>query len=62
MTGYQNIIVRGLGTSSVLLPCAILLGYAAVFCAVAIWLFIQAWVNHQYFCSAKGLSFFRLQM
>ncbi|HEY3342824.1 MAG TPA: ABC transporter permease, partial [Anaerolineae bacterium] len=31
MTGYQNIIVRGLGPSSVLLPCAILLGYAVVF-------------------------------
>ena len=39
MTGYQNIIVRGLGASSVLLPCAILLGYAAVFFTLAIWRF-----------------------
>ena len=39
MDGFQNIIVRGQGLSSVLLPVGILLAYAAVFFAVAIWRF-----------------------
>ena len=39
MTGYQNIIVRGLGVGSVLLPCAIQLGYAGLFFMLAVWRF-----------------------
>jgi len=39
MDGFQNIVVRGQGLSSVLLPVGILLAYAAVFFAVAIWQF-----------------------
>lgn len=37
MDGFQNIILRGLGLSSVLLPAAILLGFAVVFFALAVW-------------------------
>jgi ABC-2 type transport system permease protein len=39
MDGFQNIIVRGLGFSSVLLPAGLLLGYTLVFFALAIWRF-----------------------
>jgi ABC-2 type transport system permease protein len=37
--GFENIVVRGLGFGSVLLPAAILLGFAVVFFAVAVWRF-----------------------
>jgi ABC-2 type transport system permease protein len=37
MDGFQNIILRGLGFSSVLLPGAILLGYSLLFFALAVW-------------------------
>jgi ABC-2 type transport system permease protein len=37
--GFENIVVRGLGFDSVLLPAAIVLGFAVVFFAVAIWRF-----------------------
>lgn len=37
--GFQNIIVRGLGLESVLLPVAIVLAYAAAFFGVAVWRF-----------------------
>lgn len=39
MTGFQNILIRGLGLSSVLLPVAVLLGYAAGFFALGVWRF-----------------------
>ncbi len=39
MDGFQNIIVRGLGFSSVLLPAGLLLGYSLIFFALAIWRF-----------------------
>ncbi len=39
MDGLQNLVVRGLGTGSVLLPAGILLGYAAAFFALAVWRF-----------------------
>lgn len=37
--GFENIVVRGLGFSSVLLPAAILLAYGAVFFVIAVWRF-----------------------
>jgi len=37
--GFENIVVRGLGLESVLLPAAIILGFAAMFFAVAVWRF-----------------------
>jgi ABC-2 type transport system permease protein len=37
--GFENIVVRGLGLDSVLLPAAIVLGFAIVFFAVAVWRF-----------------------
>ena len=37
--GFENIVVRGLGIDSVLLPAAILLAFAAAFCAIAVWRF-----------------------
>jgi ABC-2 type transport system permease protein len=37
--GFENIIVRGLGFDSVLLPAGILLAYAIVFFAIAVWRF-----------------------
>jgi ABC-2 type transport system permease protein len=37
--GFENIVVRGLGFDSVLLPATILLGFAVAFFAVAIWRF-----------------------
>ena len=39
MDGLKNIIVRGLGLESVLLPASILLAYAIVFFALAVWRF-----------------------
>ena len=39
MTGLQNLLIRGLAFDSVLLPCAVLLAYAAVFFGVAVWRF-----------------------
>ena len=39
MDGFQNIIIRGLGLRSVLLPTAVLLAYAAGFFALAVWRF-----------------------
>ena len=39
MDGFQNIILRGLGFSSVLLPAIIILGYAALFFGLAVWRF-----------------------
>lgn len=39
MTGLQNLLIRGLALSSVLLPCAILLAYAAGFFGLAVWRF-----------------------
>ncbi len=42
MDGFQNIVIRGLGFSSVLVPSAILVGYALVFFALAVWRFWSA--------------------
>ena len=39
MTGLQNILIRGLGLSSTLLPAGILLLYASGFFALAVWRF-----------------------
>jgi ABC-2 type transport system permease protein len=39
MDGFENIVVRGLGMQSVLLPVAIMLGYAVLFFALAVWRF-----------------------
>ena len=39
MNGLQNILIRGLGSSSAWLPGAILLTYAAAFFLVAVWCF-----------------------
>jgi hypothetical protein len=39
MDGFKNIIARGLGFSSVLLPTAALFGYALLFFALALWRF-----------------------
>jgi ABC-2 type transport system permease protein len=39
MTGYQNILMRGLGLESAWMPTGILLAYAFVFFALAIWRF-----------------------
>jgi ABC-2 type transport system permease protein len=37
MDGFKNVIIRGLGLNSVLLPSAALLGYAILFFALAVW-------------------------
>ncbi len=37
MDGFENILVRGLGLNSVLLPAAALGGYAVLFFALAVW-------------------------
>jgi ABC-2 type transport system permease protein len=42
MDGFQNIVARGLGFSSVLVPSAILVGYALLFFALAVWRFWSA--------------------
>jgi ABC-2 type transport system permease protein len=39
MDGFQNIILRGLDFSSVLLPAGILLAYALAFFGLALWRF-----------------------
>lgn len=39
MTGFQNIIVRGLGLGSILLPVGLLLAYAGGFFGLAVWRF-----------------------
>ena len=39
MNGFQNIVIRGLGFSSVLLPALILMGYALAFFGLAVWRF-----------------------
>jgi ABC-2 type transport system permease protein len=39
MDGFENIVVRGLGLESVLLPVAIMLGYAVLLFALAVWRF-----------------------
>ncbi len=39
MDGFQNIILRGLGFSSILLPAAIIMIYAALFFGLAVWRF-----------------------
>jgi hypothetical protein len=39
MDGFENIIARGLGFNSVLLPAAALVGYAAIFFLLAAWRF-----------------------
>jgi ABC-2 type transport system permease protein len=37
--GFENIVIRGLGLDSVLLPAAIVFGFAIAFFAVAVWRF-----------------------
>jgi ABC-2 type transport system permease protein len=39
MDGFQNLLSRGLGLASVLLPAGIMLGYALVFFGAAVWRF-----------------------
>jgi ABC-2 type transport system permease protein len=39
MVGFQNIVLRGLGLSSVLLPAGILIAFTAVFFGLAVWRF-----------------------
>lgn len=39
MDGFQNIVVRGLGVPSVLLPSVVLLGFAVLFFGLAVWRF-----------------------
>jgi ABC-2 type transport system permease protein len=39
MDGLQNVVVRGQGLASVLLPAGILLAYAAAFFGIAVWQF-----------------------
>lgn len=39
MDGFQNVLVRGLGYQSVLMPAGILFGYALAFFGLAIWRF-----------------------
>jgi ABC-2 type transport system permease protein len=42
MDGFQNIVARGLGFPSVLMPSAILMGYAILFFVLAVWRFQRA--------------------
>ncbi len=42
MDGFKNIVARGLGFSSVLIPVAVLAGYALLFFALAVWRFWAA--------------------
>lgn len=42
MDGFKNISIRGLGVDSVLLPSAVLLGYAILFFILATWRFARA--------------------
>jgi ABC-2 type transport system permease protein len=39
MDGFENIVARGLGFDSVLIPAAVLSGYALLFFALAVWRF-----------------------
>jgi len=39
MEGFQNIVLRGLGLSSVLLPAGILMAFTALFFGLAVWCF-----------------------
>jgi ABC-2 type transport system permease protein len=39
MDGFQNVVVRGLGLSSVLVPALVLWGFAALFFGLAVWRF-----------------------
>jgi ABC-2 type transport system permease protein len=39
MDGFKNIIARGLGLESVLVPAAVLVGYAVIFFGLAVWRF-----------------------
>ena len=39
MDGFQNVVLRGLGIGSALVPAAIITGYAVLFFAVAVWRF-----------------------
>jgi len=39
MDGFQNLLIRGLGFSSVLVPAAIMLVYALVFFGISVWRF-----------------------
>jgi len=39
MDGFQNIVLRGLGLASVLVPAIVLLGFAGVFFGLAVWRF-----------------------
>lgn len=39
MDGFQDIVVRGLGLSSVLLPAGLLLAYTAAFFGLVLWRF-----------------------
>lgn len=43
MTGFQNILIRGQGLASAWLPAGILLGYALLIFAAAVWRFKQLW-------------------
>jgi ABC-2 type transport system permease protein len=45
MDGFKNIIARGLGLDSVLLPAAALIGYAILFLCIAAWRF---WVSEEH--------------
>jgi ABC-2 type transport system permease protein len=42
MDGFQNIVIRGLGFQSVLVPVAVLAGYTLLFFALAVWRFWSA--------------------
>jgi len=44
LDGFKNVIVRGLGVESVLLPAAALIGYAVLFFGLATWRF---WVSEE---------------
>jgi len=37
MDGFKNVIIRGFGLESVLIPCAALAGYALVFFVLSVW-------------------------
>jgi len=39
MDGFQNVVLRGLGFGSTLVPAAVVTGYAVLFFAVAVWRF-----------------------
>jgi ABC-2 type transport system permease protein len=39
MDGFQNVVLRGLGFNSALVPALVITGYAALFFAVAVWRF-----------------------